>query len=144
MTLPNPWQSYRQVATKTAPPGQLVLMLYDGAIRFLEKARLGFQATDPKEFHETIHNNICRGQEIIRELNVALDMKAGGELAATLRRLYDYMDRLLDQSNLHKEENGIVETIQRLGTLRQAWAEMLKKTGETPATPELATLSAVG
>ncbi|PYJ01020.1 MAG: flagellar protein FliS, partial [Verrucomicrobia bacterium] len=45
------WHSYRQVATQTASPGQLVLLLYNGIIRFLEQARLGFANEDPKEFH---------------------------------------------------------------------------------------------
>jgi len=40
----NPWQSYRKVATQTAPPAQLVLMLYDGAIDYLEKSTAGFSS----------------------------------------------------------------------------------------------------
>src|SRR2546421_8119149 len=103
----NPWQSYRQVATQTASPGQLVLMLFDGAIRFLERARLGFAAEDPLEFNQTIHNNITRAQDIITELNSTLNMEQGGDVAVTLRRLYDYMDGRLNESNRSKTEDGI-------------------------------------
>jgi flagellar protein FliS len=139
----NPWQSYRQVATQTASPGQLVLMLFDGAIRFLEKARLGFSADDPLEFNQTINNNVIRAQDIIHELNWSLDVEKGGEVAGTLRRLYDYMDHRLHQSNQHKQQDGILDVIHRLTVLRDAWAEMLRKGGANePA--ESAPLSAVG
>lgn len=127
MPQPNPWQSYRQVATQTAPPGQLVLMLYDGAIRFLERARLGFQYEDPLEFNLTINNNLLKAQAVISELNLSLNMEEGKECAANFRRLYNYLDRRLQESNQYKQETGIVEVIRRLTILRDAWAEMLQK-----------------
>lgn len=125
----NPWQSYQKVATQTASPGQLVLMLYDGAIRFLEQAAQGFLLEDPAEFNLTIHNNIHRAQAIIDELNGSLDMKQGGELSEKLRGLYNYLDRRLDESNRRKDPAGIREAIDRLGVLRSAWKEMLGQTG---------------
>jgi flagellar secretion chaperone FliS len=140
----NPWQSYRQVATQTAPPGQLVLMLYEGAIRFLEQARRGFAEEDPLEYNQTIHNNTVRAQEIIRELDGALEFKQGGQLASTLHRLYDYMDTRLHEANQFKKEEGIEEVIRRLGVLRDAWAEMLQKNGNNQGTPEKLNLSALG
>jgi flagellar protein FliS len=125
----DPWQSYRQVAAQTATPGQLVLMLYDGALRFLERARQAFGHDDPLEFNLTINNNLLRAQAIINELNLALNMEVGGEFSMTLRRLYNYMDRRLQESNQYKQEEGIVEVIRRLTILREAWAEMLQKAG---------------
>ena len=139
----NPWQSYRQVATQTASPGQLVLMLFDGAIRFLEKARLGFTADDPLEFNQTINNNVIRAQDIIHELNWSLDVEKGGEVAGTLRRLYGYMDHRLHESNQHKREDGILDVIKRLTVLRDAWAEMLRQGGANPVSENLP-ISAVG
>lgn len=121
-----PWNSYRQVATATATPGQLVLMLFDGAIRFLEQARAGFALDDPQESNQTVHNNIVRAQKIIQELNYSLNMSAGGEFAVTMRRLYDYFDTRLNHSNRHKSDQGIGEVIARLTTLREAWAAMLR------------------
>lgn len=126
----NPWQSYRQVATHTASPGQLVLMLYEGAIRFLERARDGFDVEDPVDSVAAINNNILRAQEIIRELDFSLNIDAGGNLALELRRLYDYFDRTLTGSNQRKEVQGIVEVIARITTLRDAWAAMLKARDE--------------
>jgi flagellar protein FliS len=51
MYRPNSWKTYQQAATNTATPGQLILMLYDGAIRFLNQAEQGFQFEDPAEFN---------------------------------------------------------------------------------------------
>ena len=88
MHVVNPWQSYRQISTLTAPPGQIILMLFDGALRTLERALSGFSHEDPAEANMIIHNNLQRAQEIIRELNYALNMDQGGDCAATLRKLY--------------------------------------------------------
>jgi len=118
-------QSYRRIATETASPAQQVAMLFDGAIKFLERALLGFGSEDPLEFNLTIHNNIQRAQAIIHELNFALDLEAGGDLAATLRRLYLYFDWRLDQSNRLKSSEGVKEILTRLTTLRDAWDKML-------------------
>lgn len=140
----DPGQSYLRVATETASPGQLILMLYDGALRFLERARLGFKADDPLEFNQTIHNNVVRAQEILTELTLSLNIKQGGEFAATLQRLYDYMDRRLHESNRAKKEDGITEVIGRLTILRDAWAEMLSKAAEGSEKVEAGALSLVG
>ena len=121
----NAWTNYRQVAIRTAPPGQLVLMLYDGAIRFLECALTGFDCTDPAERNSMINNNILRAADIIRELNGCLDTDAGGDLAQTLRSLYLYMERRLTESNLKKQHHGLNEVISQLKELRAAWARML-------------------
>ncbi|MGA2748485.1 MAG: flagellar export chaperone FliS [Verrucomicrobiota bacterium] len=133
-----PWESYRKVATQTATPGQLVLMLYDGAIGFLEKALTGFTHTDPLLFNQTINNNILRAQAIIHEMNVSLNMEAGGEVAANFRRLYNYLYRRLREANHGKQREPIEETIARLRVLRDSWAEMLRNGAESrPAAAEL-------
>jgi flagellar protein FliS len=128
---------------QTASPGQLVLLLYDGALRFLEQARLGFACDDPKAFNESINNNVVRAQAIINELNGSLDMRAGGEFSLKLRALYEYLDRRLFESNLHKEEKGIDEAIQRLTVLRDSWAEMLRhRADDLPVNDHSSALSA--
>ena len=121
------WQSYRQVATQTASPGQLVLLLYNGIIRFLEQARAGFTLDDPKEFNETINNNLQRAQAIINELNQSLNLAEGGEFAQRMRGLYDYFDRRLQESNMAKTEPGILEVLKHVAVLRDAWAEVLQR-----------------
>ncbi len=106
-------------------------MLFDGAIRFCNQALSGFNHEDPLQFNQTINNNVLRAQNILQELSQSLDLQQGGELASTLRRLYDYMDRRLTESNLHKTADGIEETITRLGTLRSAWQQMLAQQAAT-------------
>ena len=128
----NPWQSYRQVATQTASPGNLVLMLFEGAIGFLEKGLRGFDLEDPLEFNLTINNNIIRAQAIINELNLSLNLRDGGDIAIHLRRLYGYMDRRLQESNVSKEKAGIVDVVDRLRILRDTWAQMLQQGVQKP------------
>jgi len=125
------WQSYRQVATQTASPGQLVLLLYNGIIRFLEQARQGFLTDDPKEFNETINNNLLRALAIINELNQSLNMQDGGEFSVRMRALYDYFERRLHECNMTKTEPGIVEVLQHVTVLRDAWAEMVQRGSST-------------
>jgi flagellar secretion chaperone FliS len=122
-----PWVCYRQVATQTASPGQLVLMLYEGAIAFLERALHGFSLQDPAELNQTIGNNILRAQAILEELDRALDLAAGGDFAVRMRGLYNYLDRRLMESNLRKESDGICEVRDRLSVIRDAWREMLEQ-----------------
>ncbi len=124
------FQTYRQAATRSAPPGQIVLMLYDGVLRFLGQAQTGFALDDPKEFNETINNNIQRAQAIINEMNASLNMAEGGEFAQRMRGLYDYFDRLLQEANMSKTEAGIVEVVRHVTILRDSWAEMLQKGGQ--------------
>lgn len=144
MTYTRPWNAYRQITTQTASPGQLVLMLYDGALRFLQKSLTGFEMDDPAESNETISNNVIRAQSIISELNGTLNLEAGGELARTLRGLYDYMDDRLVESNLRKSPDGIQETMRRLTVLRDAWQEMLNRSTQSAATPASLSLCACG
>lgn len=134
MRAANPWKSYRETATLTAPPGQIVLMLYEGAIRALERALPGFSNPDPGEANMIIHNNLQRAQDIIRELNDALNMEQGGEFAANMRRLYNYLERRIWESNLKKNSTGVGEAIRHLTVLRDAWATMLANQGAAPET----------
>ena len=137
----NPWKSYRQTATLTAPPGQVVMMLFDGAVRFLDSGLDGFGEADPGLSNMAIHNNLERAREIIRQLNLALDTERGGDLACELRRLYDYFDRRLLESNVKKKPQAAQEVRRHLAQLRDAWSTMLKAGGE--AQPVMAELAAV-
>ena len=125
----NPWSSYQKVAMQTASPGQLVLMLLEGALRFLDRAEAGFELDDPADRNATIHNNVQRTIDIVHELNMALDMTQGAALAATLRSLYAYFERRLVEADVRKEPSPLREVRQRLLVLRDAWAQMLQNPG---------------
>ncbi|HTR42761.1 MAG TPA: flagellar export chaperone FliS [Pseudomonadales bacterium] len=130
MHIANPLKSYTQIAAQTAPPGVLILMLFDRALGAMETALAGFEYTDPRERNEAIHNNLRRAIDIIRLLNSSLNLEEGGELAATLRRLYVYFEDLLLKSNLKKNRDGVDEVLGHLRPLRDSWAAMLSKQGE--------------
>ena len=120
-------KSYRSVAVTTATPGQLVLMLYDGALRFLATAARGFELTSTGEKYETINNNLLKTQLILRELQTSLDLKAGGEFAKTMWALYDFMLDQLRTANMQKVA-GPIQTVEGLILeLRGAWAQMLEQ-----------------
>lgn len=127
MYMSNSIKSYAQIATKTAPPGVLVLMLFDRALRSMETALTGFEFSDPRKKNETIHNNLRRAIDIIRFLNNSLNLQEGGELASTLRNLYRYFEDRLLNSNLKKHRDGVDEVIGHLKPLRDAWAQMLQQ-----------------
>ena len=81
---------------------------------------------DPADRNATIHNNVQRTLDILHELNMALDLKQGGELALTLRSLYAYLERRLVESDVRKESAGIAEAQRRISVLRDAWSQMLQ------------------
>lgn len=132
MPATNPWNSYRKISTQTAPPGQLVLMLFDAGLRSLDRALTGFSCLDIGERNSTIHNNLTKAIEIVRELNASLDMDAGGQLAETLRNLYSYFEERLNESNLKKSRKGIDDVQPMLKQLRDAWFTMLQGQSAAP------------
>jgi len=126
----NPWNSYKEIAFQTAHPAQLVLMLYEGAIRFMEQAHAAFEKQDdPIEFNQGVCNNLLRAQAIINELNLSLNMEQGGEVSENFRNLYNYFDRRLQESNISKEPEGIDEVISKVTELRDAWSQMMEEQG---------------
>jgi flagellar protein FliS len=120
-------KSYKSAAVSTATPGQLVLMLFDGALRFLSQALHGFEVDQVNVRHEQIHNSLIKTQAIIRELQCSLDLKLGGEFATTMFALYDYMLEQLRGANLRKEQEPIRIVERLFGEIRDAWAQMLQQ-----------------
>lgn len=137
MYRPNKYQAYQSGAVFTASPAQLVLMLFEGSIKFLNIALEGFKFQDPLEFNLTIHQNIQKAQAIIRELRACLDSEKGPEFADKMTALYNYFDRRLQEGNLKKDEAPIKEVIRHLEVLRDAWKEMLLKQNTAPAIPNI-------
>lgn len=117
--------SYRTIAVDTASPGKLILMLFDGALRFLDAAETGCRLREMKERIETVHNNLIKVQNIIQELQRCLDLSAGGEFARNMFRIYDFMQTRLMEANLRKEPDNIQIVRKLLLEIREAWDEML-------------------
>jgi flagellar protein FliS len=124
---------YRKTATTTASPGELVLMLYDGALRFMAAAELGFQEEHFARQNEQIHNNILRTQAIITELQATLNMEKGGEFSQNLYRLYDFMQDHLTQANREKNIEKIKVVAGFMQDIRDAWAQMMLQQSQAQA-----------
>jgi flagellar secretion chaperone FliS len=124
---PNLAKSYKSSAVLNASPGQLILMLYDGALKFLAIAEHGLTLDNPRERIETVNNNLIKAQNILAELQSSLDMKVEGEFPKTMFRLYDFMIRQLQQANIKKEAAPIKVVAGMLKDVRDAWEEMLRK-----------------
>jgi flagellar secretion chaperone FliS len=119
-------RTYRSNAVLTASPGQLVLMLYDGALKALALARAAFEQP-PEDVRriETINRQLLKAQAIVIELQSGLNLEAGGEFARTMNQLYDYHNRRLLEGNLRKQVEPVIEVEGLLRELRDAWAQML-------------------
>ena len=130
MNSANKLNAYRVNAVSTASAENLVVMLYDGAIRFMGMAIRAFEKDDPLDFNLTVHTNISKTQAIIRELSASLDVEKAGDLGHSLISLYDYFDTRLQEANIHKDKAILEEIIERISELRDAWSESFNKTDE--------------
>ena len=109
--------AYQDAAIGTQSKGRLIVMLYDGAIKFLKLAIRELEA----ENYAAKGQYINRAQDIINELNAVLDMEAGGEISENLRKLYLFMGRHLNQANTQRDPQMIQEVINMLEELNQSW-----------------------
>ena len=125
-------KSYKAQSVQTASPGKLVLMLFDGYLRFTTAAKQAWEEADIVKKNEGINNNLIRAQNIVTELQSSLDMTVPGDLPGTLYRLYDYVPTNLQQANLSKEITKVEEADKVISELRDAWAEMLTQNPENP------------
>jgi flagellar protein FliS len=113
-------KSYQQNAVLTAPPGRLVVMLYDGASRFLRRAAAAMRAGNVAQTNTSLQ----RGEAIINELLVTLDFERGGEIATSLRDLYLFCNRHLSEARIERDAEKIEQVIGLLDELRDAFAQI--------------------
>jgi flagellar secretion chaperone FliS len=120
MTYAQAAATYQRNAILTASPEKLVKLLYDGAIRNLERSRQGL--VDPKTSHTAdVGVSLGKAIGIVGELRASLDHAAGGEIAKDLDRLYEYSLDQLSQANVTRTPTGVVNTLQVLRTLKEGW-----------------------
>lgn len=113
----NQAQEYRKNAVLGASPAQLVVMLYDGALRFIEGGRMAMRAKDLSRQNDMLQ----RAQKIVVELLSTLDREKGGEIAENLSSLYGFvLDQLMD-ANINDNEKSLNNAAKTLGELREAW-----------------------
>jgi flagellar protein FliS len=112
-------QAYRDSAILTAPPERLVVMLYDGAIRFLMQGAAAMRAGDL-----TLTNDrLRRAEAIVNELRATLDMSQG-EVASNLESIYSFCQRFLLESRLKRDPDKIDHVAKLLRELREAWDQV--------------------
>jgi flagellar protein FliS len=112
--------AYRQQAVLTAPPGRLVVMLYDGCLRFLFQSAHALREGDPS----TSLARMRRAEAIIDELTVTLDHERGGVIASRLQGIYSFSRRQLLEAWRAGDADRIDHVSSLLAELRDAWAEI--------------------
>jgi flagellar secretion chaperone FliS len=128
-------QSYRQNSVQTASPGQLILMLLDGALRFMNRAVQGFELVDAIQRNETVHVNLVKTQAIIDELQGSLNFEVGGDFPRTMSSLYEFMRTQLRTANVKKDAAPVHIVVELLGDIRGAWSAMLTQQENQVAAP---------
>ena len=118
----NAFNAYKQNSVSTASPGELTLMLYNGCLKFIGKAKIAMEAKDIREKNY----NIQRAQAIISELIITLNMNI--EISKQLYPLYQYINRQLINANI-KNDVEILNEVEGLVTeFRDTWKEVIKIT----------------
>ena len=121
--------AYRESAILTASPEQLVVLLYDGALRFLRQA----QAAHGEGAHQHARDRLDRAEAIVDELLATLDLEAGGELAHRLQGIYVFCKRCLMECRLERDPAKAATVLRLLGELRGAWAGIAAPAAQAPA-----------
>lgn len=116
----NPYHKYQESSVQTATPGQLVVMLYDGAIRFTKQA---IDEMNQKHF-DGANQYFVKAQSIIHELIASLDQNI--EMSKNLYSIYEYLLHLLIQANLKKSANPAQEALLHMTELRDSWRQAIK------------------
>lgn len=120
MAMNNPYQSYQQNAVKTASPGELSLMLYNGCLKFMTLAKKAIQEGNIEEKN----TNLLKAQNIIREFMVTLNMDV--KVSQDLMVMYDYLYRRLVDANI-KNDLAIIEEVEGyVKELRDTWKEAIQ------------------
>ncbi len=114
-------KQYQQASIETASREQILIMLYDGAIQFLNKAKVAMAKKDIEE----IHNNLMGAQNILNEFITSMDVEVAPQLAQNLISLYEYFIRRLVRANMKKEIEPIDEVLGYLKSLKATWEKAI-------------------
>ena len=118
----NPYlKTYQRNEVETASPEKILILLYDGAIQFLNKVKIAMQNNNVPE----IHNNIIGCEEIIEEFINTVDEEKGGDFAIRIKALYQYFYNTLVMANIKKDESKIDEVLKHLIELRATWKQAI-------------------
>ena len=123
--------SYQRAAVESETPLALVVMLYDGAIASVTRARDGAARNDLK----TRRDGLSQAMAIVNQLQSSLDMSAGGDLSQSLDSLYTFLVSRMVEANTKKDANALDEVHRLLCTLREGWQQIANsQSGASPRT----------
>jgi len=116
---------YTKNAVMTASKAKLIVLMYEGAVRFVEQARFHLKRGNIAGCGTAISN----AYNVVSELKVSLDPEAGGEvgkqLSIDLERLYDFVLEQLVEANMERSEQNLEDVLEVLGTLKSAWEDIV-------------------
>jgi flagellar protein FliS len=118
----NAINAYRENAVATQTRGRLVVLLYDGAVKYLKQALKELEAGHLAAKGEYINKAVA----ILNELDSCLDVETGGDVAQNLRSLYQFMIRHLGEANLHRDPRRIQDVIDCLRSLNEGWKSVTR------------------
>jgi len=124
---------YKQTSVTTASRGQILLMLYEGAIKH---CRIAIEATKAKRLADK-GMSILKVQDIVNELSITLDHSVGGEISKELERLYSFIIDQITQANLTNDHRPLENALKILETLHEGWqtaVNQVSKAGGDAAT----------
>jgi flagellar protein FliS len=126
----SPLTAYKETRVKTASPGQLIVMLYNEAVKQCDTAidLLKENTKTKPQYIEKINKAINKVQDIVTELMASLDFEAGGDIAKDLFSLYVFFNRELMEANIAKDVKRIGAIRTMLDDLRQAWVQAAAQT----------------
>ena len=116
----NRMSDYQRNAILTATPAELTLMLYEGAIKFCNLAKMAIEKGDVQK----AHTNLKRAQDIITEFRITLDHKY--PVWEDFERVYDYIYRKLVEANMHKDVEALDEALKYIREMRDTWKQVMK------------------
>ena len=119
----NPYQKYKTTAVQSASREKILLMLYEGAIKF---TKLAVKACEEKKIAERGYN-IGRAYDIVMELNNTLDHKVGGEISQNLEGLYLFMMSQYTKANISGDPVPLKSNLKMLETLHDGWVQAVAK-----------------
>lgn len=120
MALPNAYATYKNNQILTATPGELTLMLYEGAIKFCNIAVLGIEQKNI----EKANNNIKKCRAIITELRATLNFDY--PVAQDFENVYVYLIQRLTDANIQKDKEILEEVLEHLREMKETWKEVIK------------------
>ena len=127
-------KQYQIDEVNTSTQGKLILMMYDGAIKFINMAMECMEKNDVSG--QGVY--IQKARDIINELMVVLDMEKGGEVCRNLERLYQFVLRQLTLANIKSERKSLAAILKVLQPLRQAWDQIFNQPEKSAGTESAA------